>query len=98
MQKQKVSISGCIFPIMIAKTTDVFENDVSLQFFLGSCIDKQQSELGKSTFIMQRYIVSKGLGCSIIRVNLTKEKGETIKNSKIQYFRIGSNHRFDGED
>ncbi|CDW74360.1 UNKNOWN [Stylonychia lemnae] len=98
MQKQKVSISGCLFPIMIAKITDVFENDVSLQFFLGSCLDKQQSELGKSTFIMQRYIVSKGLGCNVIRVNLTKEKGVSLKNAKLQYYRIGSNHRYDGED
>lgn len=98
MQYNKTSMSGCFFPVTIGKSTDLTENDLSLQFFIGSALERVQSEVGKSNFIVQRYIVSKGLGCSLIRATLKKEPHQTLKNAKIQFFRIGTPYRYDGED
>ena len=56
----------------ICKNNELFENEVSPQFFISSCYDKCNSELGKASFIIQRYVISKGLGSALLRVKFTK--------------------------
>jgi len=81
---------------MIAKTNEVFENETQPMFFMSACLEKQIAELGKSSFVLQRYIIAKGLGCNVIRAVMTIS--QRLKDSKLAYYRIGSSYRYDGSD
>ena len=91
-------MTGCLFPITISKQNEVFENDTTLQFFLASSLEKQQQDQGKSNFLMQRYVITRGLGCNVIRVILQRDPAQSLKNAKLTVFRIGSKIRYDAEN
>lgn len=104
----KRSSLGCVMPIVIQKNTESIENDCNLLFFMSACYEKASNDLIKQNSILQRYLVTKGLGCSVIRAVLTITQKRDFfdesnftkneKTTKLQIYKICGKKRYDGDD
>lgn len=89
---------GCLLPIVMFKTNEGIENESVPKFFVSSALDKASTEGLKTNHIMQRYIVTKGLGCSVIRTLYIQNDNEAIKKQKLLVYKLSGTLRYDGED
>lgn len=80
------------------KTTENIENDSVPKFFVSAALDKAASEGLKSNHVMQRYVVTKGFGCSVIRSVFIQNENDVVKKQKTLVFKLSGKIRYDGED